>query len=426
MVRSFRLLTGVGVGGLLGVVMLVACGSEDRAPQASSPDASAASDGSAGEASTASGDGGKKNAGPDVLRQAFLTSTTGSANLSTWPGAQGKAGLEAADAICQTHAVAAGLSGTFAAWLSTDQDDAYCRVQKLRGKKATACGQSAVPKMAGPWVRTDGIPWAGRIEQLTEAQNLHVYSPLLLDEHGAPAQHTGFFSNTTASGEYDVQQDASCDGWTNGSDRSTVGVGSGAVTGAGWTRPGGGEPECATPQSLACLETEPGPPLSFPGVSGKVVFVTTGVGTGNIASWAESGGVAGIAGADAVCRAQALATARPNAPAYKAWLSAGASKAIDRILSNGPWVRADGMKLADTKAELESGLLQTALNVTGSGAYLSSGGAWVGKTGANCQDWQSAAIETKGQSGSIQGVSTLQGQASSACILSMRLICVED
>ena len=37
------------------------------------------------------------------LRRAFVTSTAGNGNLSTWADAGGQAGLAAADAICQAR-----------------------------------------------------------------------------------------------------------------------------------------------------------------------------------------------------------------------------------------------------------------------------------------------------------------------------------
>ncbi len=52
-----------------------------------------------------------------LSHQVFVTSVKGSGDLSTWPDANGKTGIEAGDAICQARAQTAGLSGTFIAWL---------------------------------------------------------------------------------------------------------------------------------------------------------------------------------------------------------------------------------------------------------------------------------------------------------------------
>ena len=92
------------------------------------------------------GGGGSGGGGP-VERLAFHTSTTGNADLSSWAevAGTGLTGLEAADAICNARAAAAGIDGTFAAWMSDDDDDAYCRVNGLTGKKSTNCGLGVRP-----------------------------------------------------------------------------------------------------------------------------------------------------------------------------------------------------------------------------------------------------------------------------------------
>jgi hypothetical protein len=98
----------------------------------------------------------------------FVTSVTGDGNLGSWADAGGNTGLAAGDAICQARANAAGLTGTFVAWLSDDNNDAYCRVHNLTGKKASNCGQGSLPESAGPWVRTDGFPFGPMISTSSE------------------------------------------------------------------------------------------------------------------------------------------------------------------------------------------------------------------------------------------------------------------
>src|SRR5690606_18797239 len=88
-------------------------------------------------------------------RLTFVTNSTGTGNLSTWALAGGNTGVAAADAVCNAEAAAAGLPGTYVAWMSDATDDAYCRVHQLTGKKAANCGLGALPATAGPWVRTD-------------------------------------------------------------------------------------------------------------------------------------------------------------------------------------------------------------------------------------------------------------------------------
>lgn len=78
----------------------------------------------------------------DGERLAFVTSVQGNANLQTWADANGLSGLAAADRICRQRATAAGLAEAdqFVAWMSDSNDDAYCRVHGLPGKRSANCG----------------------------------------------------------------------------------------------------------------------------------------------------------------------------------------------------------------------------------------------------------------------------------------------
>jgi hypothetical protein len=107
--------------------------------------------------------------------QVFVTSVQGDGNLGSWPDAGGKTGLAAGDAICRARAKAAGLPGTFRAWLSDNKHDAYCRIHNLDGKMADNCGKASLPVAAGPWVRTDGFPFSGTINQMLSEQK--VFTP---------------------------------------------------------------------------------------------------------------------------------------------------------------------------------------------------------------------------------------------------------
>lgn len=66
--------------------------------------------------------------GPAAL--AFVTSGVGSGDLSSWPGAENRAGLAAADAVCRSEAAAFHLPApqSFVAWLSTSTQDASGRL----------------------------------------------------------------------------------------------------------------------------------------------------------------------------------------------------------------------------------------------------------------------------------------------------------
>jgi hypothetical protein len=100
-----------------------------------------------------------------AFRRVFVTSVSGTGNLHSWPDAGGQSGVAAGDAICQARAAAGGLSnpGLYVAWLSDGTTDAYCHLHNLTGTKAANCGQGTLPAAAGPWLRTDGKPWAGDV-----------------------------------------------------------------------------------------------------------------------------------------------------------------------------------------------------------------------------------------------------------------------
>jgi hypothetical protein len=85
-------------------------------------------------------------------RLVFATSVSGTGDLSTWANSGGQDGLLGADNVCKARATMAGLpnANDFIAWMSDQDDDAYCRIHGLTGKKSANCGQGALPASAGP------------------------------------------------------------------------------------------------------------------------------------------------------------------------------------------------------------------------------------------------------------------------------------
>ena len=176
--------------------------------------------------------------------RAFVTSVSGTGNLGSWPDASGQTGLAAGDAICQARARAAGLEPAhgFRAWLSDSSDDAYCRIHGLTGKKAALCGQSTLPVDAGPWVRTDGYPFAPKLVDML-APRFGVYTPARFDEMGNEIPGTArYFTGTLETGE---GQSYFCGDWTIGDGSSVGWSGRTSWTGSVWTGsvpPGGTRP----------------------------------------------------------------------------------------------------------------------------------------------------------------------------------------
>jgi hypothetical protein len=355
----------------------------------------------------------------------FVTSVQGTGDLSTWADAGGKSALAAGDAICQTRAEAAGLEGIFKAWLSDADNDAYCRVHNLSGKKSLNCGQAALPAAAGPWVRTDGFPFAGTIDQLVQGI---VYGPPRTTESGVSTSST-FFTNTAVGGNLSIN---ACSGMTSsaGSDASG-GVADG--TGKSWTAWWSGTP-CSYTKSLLCLQTGTGPALPGYALPGKKMFITSTKGTAKLASWPDAQGNTGLAAGDAICRTRAAGAGLTNAGNFKALLSSDSEDALDRIVSDGPWVRVDGAPVAWTKADLFGGSFYTPVNLAETGTHLIAEYAWTGTTrfgvkqSGTCQGWTDETSASKTyMSMANRAAGELWSQSNSYfCSQQAHLFCIED
>ncbi len=327
-------------------------------------------------------------AAPPMLK-AFVTSASGNGDLSTWTDAGGHTGVAAGDNVCQTAANAAGLSGTYKAWLSDSTTDAYCHVQNLTGKVSANCGQVTLPVAAGPWVRAhDGYPFAPTIDILVNTGQ--VFAPVSYDENGVDAttETNFYFTGTQTDGT--EHPSSTCSNWTSSLNTDFVTMGVPAGTTDWWT--GDSSSSCDIVVQLLCLQTGAGAPL--PSIvappSSKKVFVTSTFHDGNLG---------GVLGGDAICVARATAASIPNAANFKAWLSDASTNAIDHVTvtATGPWYRLDGVKVADNKAALATAPLFTAIVVDENGAYTDNSNVWTGtdttgiKNANRCVDWTSNA-----------------------------------
>ena len=379
--------------------------------------------------SSCSSGGSDTPASPAPLK-VFVTSVYGNGDLSGWADAGGAHGVVAGDAVCQARATAAGLSGTYKAWLSDSTTDAYCHIQGYDGHTISDnCGQGTLPVAAGPWVRTDGYPFADTIDKLIN--NHQVYAPVRYNETGALVTSGDYFTGTSIDGT----GGSTCDGWTNGlSGSATTGSRDGATS--GWTAAYG--MGCSATARLLCFQTGTGGPLpsiTAPALS-KKVFVTSVTGTGDLHSWSEAGGASGLVAGDTICQARATARSIPNAANFKAWLSDDTTNAIDRLTSAGPWYRMDGVKVADSKADLTDQTLFTAISYTEMGAYIDVPyyNVWTGTgdngarlAGSTCSNWGNS---TSGVNG-IEGFATIADSnwtswAAYSCDHVAALYCFED
>ena len=371
-------------------------------------------------------------------RVAFATSVTGTGDLSTWADANEQTGLAAGDAICQALADAGNLANPegFVAWLSDEDDDAFCRVHGLTGKRSDNCGLSELPPPVGPWVRTDGFPFAQTIDRLLHP-SYEILSALRFDELGSEIV-SGTITIQTGTDAVTGGEDAPgsfsghCNNWTDGTSAFGVTLGFTDRTHRPWSS-GGGSSSCAGFRRIACLEASPGPELPVLDSPGRTVFVTTTSGRGDLASWSLADeGLTGIAAGDSICRNEAHAAGLDDPDSFRAWLSDDSVDAIDRFENEGPWVRLDGARIAASKAELTSGSLFVPNNVSAAGEYewrtVHTGtNADGSSSGSDCINWTSSDSEVLGNTGTTNlQLSGWTGTGDRPCNGLRNLYCFSD
>ena len=363
-----------------------------------------------------SGGGGGGGSATSPANVAFVTSTTYTANLG---------GIAGADAKCQARANAAGLPGTFKAWISDSTTDAYCHIHNLTGTKASKCGLSVLPVAAGPWVRTDGLPFAPAIGELTATSHV-VYTPLNYDEFGHlfPTSTSYNFTNTDWNGVFSGGGGifTACADWTDGASAASLANG-GWVYGTTGLWGSGFGVACNANLPLICMQTGAGGPLPTVASTDKKAFVTSTTYTGNLG---------GLAGADTLCQTRAGAAGLANASKFKAWLSDATYDAVTRLSSNGPWSRIDGFRIANNKTDLTDGTLFNSISQDDQGNYTNAY-VWTGtnangtKAATTCNNW---ADGTAGQSG-LFGFGGLANSywtnySATQCSNAYQLYCFED
>ncbi len=368
---------------------------------------------------------GAQSEEPEIVppRRAFVTSTV-------YTGALG--GLAGADAKCQEQATAAGLSNPtgFVAWLSDSVTDAYCHVHGFAGKRADNCGEAALPAAAGPWVRVDGFPFADRIDRALFPTE-RVVAPLHLTETGAAiGAFAAVWSGTDDLGQLYAGNPTPCTDWSV-ADAASVAIGASWATTVGWLSYG--LANCSSSWGLVCLETGAAAPLPAHRSGGALAFVTSIDGTGDLGSWPEAGDATGLDAGDAICRALATAAGLPAPDSFFAWLSTTTVDAVNRLAYDGPWIRIDGVKIADSKADLTDGTLRVPVGQSETGVYLSNHPVWTGTTSAGvaettrCGDWM-LADATQGKNGWANLANQLWTAKNDAACSStwLRLYCFSD
>jgi hypothetical protein len=344
-----------------------------------------------------------------VRRRAFVTSVTGPGDLGSWPDAGASTGLAAGDAICRARAAAASLpnANSFRAWLSTASTDAYCHVQGLTGHRSPGC-TGGPPQAAGPWYRFTfpaSAPAFGDLDELTGAEAA-VYRSALFDEDGMPIDGSTppwlYWTGTDTDGA--VYPDFHCEGWTSGESGELAVSGDTTGTAQVWTLTSAAA--CSASFRLLCLEPGASDPADVGWTApGSIVFITSASGNANLGSWPQAGGATGVAAGDAVCRGLAAAAHLPAPSSFVAWLSDAKQDAADRLTSNGPFRRIDGVTVATNRAALLGGSNEGSIHQYETGGYLAGQGGGYAFTGTlddgtaaaeRCSDWTSASSDDTG------------------------------
>jgi hypothetical protein len=293
----------------------------------------------------------------DPPNKVFVTSTT------VIPGTLG--GLAGADAVCATRAAAAGLSGTFHAFLGTSAATAWTRLGTARG-----------------WARTgDGKPVG---DQMSDLMAGHTYYPPVNNESGVEVA-SGTLAVTGVNGG-----SSTCGDWTSTDASATATFGephSGWLTFAA----NGGTACTSTSMRLYCFETTRTVLLRPPvPATARYAFLSSGSIQGN----------SGIAAADTLCQNEAATAGRTGT--YRALLAGNGATAASRLSATGaPWYRTDNVQLSATPADLLGGATQLwaamslrADGVTQEQALVFTGAATVATAGSaagSCSGWASTA-----------------------------------
>lgn len=290
----------------------------------------------------------------------FVTSTEHTANLG---------GLAGADAICAARATAAGLAGTYKAWLSTSTVSAKSRL-------GTASG----------WVRPDGKPVLSLISDIEKDK---FFYPPALDEAGV---NLGLASVRTCTDERGLLPSdpaiTTCGDWTSDVDVESKYHYLGFSSSGSRNFTANSIANCAFSGRLYCFGIDRTAFVAPDPIStGRKAFTTS-------AYW-KSG--AGLSAADALCQAEASEAGLTGT--FKALLAATGASAASRFAGNDtPWYRMDGLALAASAHEFFAGpTIAIPPTLTAKGERV-IGRAWAGATSMvadgtddrNCSNWTSS------------------------------------
>jgi hypothetical protein len=292
------------------------------------------------------------------------------------PGRLG--GVAGGDAECTARATAAGLPGTYHAWLSTTGVDAIGRVGN------------------GGWLRTDGRPFARTATALKTLSNQVVYYPPRVDENGNDLGPTRVIVATGGNNDgtnFGIQ----CNNYASTTGSLYVGIGTAGTL--AWAYNHLDSAGCATAMHLYCFRTDltttnitpPPPPPNARRIFISDLQFTPG---------------AGIASADTQCQVDAKAAGIPAWDKVIALLATSGAAAVDRVdLKGAPWRRADNVMVVLNAGDLATGNLFAPIDQDADGSQYASHPIWSGapdavsKGDATCADWRSISNSSAGYYG---------------------------
>jgi hypothetical protein len=332
--------------------------------------------------------------GPDRANRVFVTN-------ALQPGGFG--GLAVADATCAAEAAAAGLPGTFVAFLATAaMPDPRSRLAGSRG-----------------WALVDGTPVGTTVESMLDT--FEVYNPLAMLADGTPLTgNATTWTGTSATGVYEPTQ--TCNDWM-ASTAGFVGCGNN-VRNASWA--GGAFVGCDNSRRFLCFETGHVADVAPVPSTGRLVFITVGK---------RMGATLDISAADTMCSGEAASAGFPGT--YRAAMSTTTTSIESRFtLDTRPFIRVDGTRIAAPS------VFFTGMNLTSFGNQLSNGTYTTDNyyTGVEsdpqtastlattCQNWASTNVGNTGQSGEPAQTlgSQFWGAVASTCDTRLRFLCVQE
>ncbi len=149
-------------------------------------------------------------------------------------------GIAGADAICQGEAEAAGLQGTFKAWLS--------------GQSNSPADESAFYHSQVPYALVDGTEVANNWSDLTDGNlQVPIYLTAKGNQIGGGHHEREVWTNTNVDGTArSTQAEKTCNNWMEEGCSSRAGSGHSTNSDGKWTR--AGEHACSSRQGLYCFE----------------------------------------------------------------------------------------------------------------------------------------------------------------------------